>query len=367
MIQGGKFELIAAEGAQMKQLSIIVPVFNAEQYLPECLSSILSQTYNDYELLLVDDGSTDRSGAICEQFCKSHNNIKVIHQNNTGALGARARGVREATGTYVTFPDADDWVDPALYEYMMNDVKEYKADILAAGYTVEREDGTSIPCENAMSTGVYDLNLDKELVGKALYSGEFYKPGIVASLSNKIVKKDLFTESLLSIDKRITNGDDAAWIYPLVSNATTLCVDNTIKSNHYRIIQGSLGHCYDDLYFYRIVLLVQSMKENLMENEYALESLQYYSLYMTRDAIYRYFDHNKEKSFKKMMEEIDCFLSSIQEVLKTENIEMNHIDHKEKRMIRDCIECNSKGIVGAYFLGGYKSRIKRILRNNVSG
>lgn len=93
-------------------ISIIIPVYNVGKYLPECLDSILAQTYTDYEMILVDDGSTDCSGAICDEYVKKKPQIQVIHQENAGVSAARNNGIEQARGEWITFVDSDDWLDP---------------------------------------------------------------------------------------------------------------------------------------------------------------------------------------------------------------------------------------------------------------
>lgn len=106
-------------------VSIIIPVYNAEKYLDECVESVLSQTYNDYELILVDDGSTDYSGKICDRYAKADNRIVVIHQQNSGASAARNTGISEAHGEYITFVDSDDWIEPDYIERMVRHMVPY--------------------------------------------------------------------------------------------------------------------------------------------------------------------------------------------------------------------------------------------------
>ena len=103
----------------MPKLSVIVPVYNTEKYLRECIDSILAQTFGDFELLLVDDGSTDSSGAICEEYAQMDERIRVIHQKNAGATVARRNGVSHAGGEYITFVDSDDWISRDMYAAMM--------------------------------------------------------------------------------------------------------------------------------------------------------------------------------------------------------------------------------------------------------
>lgn len=104
---------------ESNKVSVIVPVYNAEKYIKECVQSVLSQTYKDWELILVDDGSTDCSGSFCNQFAKVDSRISVIHQENTGVTKARAKGVFSSTGNFVYFLDADDTIENDTLEYMV--------------------------------------------------------------------------------------------------------------------------------------------------------------------------------------------------------------------------------------------------------
>lgn len=111
----------------MVRLSVIVPVYNAEKYLDKCLNSILGQEYRDFELILIDDGSKDDSGSLCDQYAE-RDNVKVFHQENKGVSVARNNGIYHAEGDYVTFVDSDDWIEPAMYKNMMQKVEEYQLD-----------------------------------------------------------------------------------------------------------------------------------------------------------------------------------------------------------------------------------------------
>ena len=115
-------------------ISIIVPVYNVEEYVKRCVESILSQTYRDFELILVDDGSTDRSGEICENLKKEDGRILVFHQENSGLSAARNRGLSEAKGEYITYIDSDDYVDEAYLEVLYSLASKEQAMVAVCGY-----------------------------------------------------------------------------------------------------------------------------------------------------------------------------------------------------------------------------------------
>ena len=118
----------------MPELSIIVPVYNVEKYLPKCIESILAQTFTDFELILIDDGSPDRCGEICDEYAAKDSRIVVIHQKNQGVSAARNAGLDAARGTYIGFVDSDDWIEPEMYQTLMTVAKDRNASLTACSY-----------------------------------------------------------------------------------------------------------------------------------------------------------------------------------------------------------------------------------------
>lgn len=117
----------------MPEISVIVPVYNTEKYLDRCIRSIIDQTFSDFELILVDDGSKDNSGFICDEWEKKDSRIKVIHQKNAGAGAARNAGLAIATGDYINFVDSDDWISPEMYEILYNSLQKSSAAVAMTG------------------------------------------------------------------------------------------------------------------------------------------------------------------------------------------------------------------------------------------
>lgn len=118
-------------------ISVIVPVFKVEQYLPKCIESIVNQTYQDLEIILVDDGSPDNCGKICEDYAEKDKRIKVFHKENGGLSDARNYGIARAVGEYLAFVDSDDWLDLDMYETLLNLAEENKADIVNCGHYLD--------------------------------------------------------------------------------------------------------------------------------------------------------------------------------------------------------------------------------------
>ena len=144
----------------MPKATVIVPVYNVEAYLEKCVQSILAQTEPDFELLLVDDGSTDHSGALCDQLAQKDPRIQVIHQQNQGLGGARNTGIQAAAGDWVLLVDSDDWIEPELLEKTLEAGLREEADLVMFGFRSVDEQG------NTLQTFVEDVPTDQGLTLK---------------------------------------------------------------------------------------------------------------------------------------------------------------------------------------------------------
>lgn len=174
----------------MPKLSIIVPVYNVEKYLCKCIDSILNQTFKDFELILVDDGSTDRCGVICDDYAKKDYRVKVIHKKNGGLSSARNTGLDVAKGQYIGFVDSDDYIDIRMYEIMLNHSIEHESDIVICDFRYVKEDDNiekSILRQNIEDIQVENMNNIRAL--ESLYM----RNAVSFEVSwNKLYKKKLF-------------------------------------------------------------------------------------------------------------------------------------------------------------------------------
>ena len=171
----------------MSEISIIVPVYNVEKYLENCIESILNQTFKDFELILVDDGSTDNSGKICDIYEKKDSRIKVIHKNNGGLSSARNTGLDIACGKYVGFIDSDDSIHPRMYEMLYDLIKKYESDISCCNYK-KIYDIFKDEYENVNSLEVIEMSNIEAI--KNLYDKEIGVKLVIAC--NKLYRKNLF-------------------------------------------------------------------------------------------------------------------------------------------------------------------------------
>jgi glycosyltransferase involved in cell wall biosynthesis len=172
----------------MDKISVIVPVYNVEQYIEKCLISILSQTYKNLEIICVNDGSTDASGRICDDFAKKDHRIIVYHTENRGVSAARNKGLENFTGDYVGFVDSDDWIEPEMYEELLNLLKSKGADIASCGFFFDNAEGP-VPAKNILSVPTEAVETRRFL--EYIYRRDMYK-GVSGYLVTRLFKSFLF-------------------------------------------------------------------------------------------------------------------------------------------------------------------------------
>ena len=212
------------------KISVIIPIYNMQEYLDKCISSVMHQTYDNLEIILVDDGSDDQSLAICRKYQKSDKRIQVIHKENGGPVSARKEGIERATGAYVTFVDADDWIDENAYEKILNGAE--REDVIAYGL-IEEYGHKRICRMNDFPAGVYEgSRLREEVIPRMLYQGNFFEFGILPNLVCKLIKRFLLLASCQNINNCITMGDDADFTYHAMIEAKSLRIID-ISPYHY--------------------------------------------------------------------------------------------------------------------------------------
>lgn len=218
-------------------ISIIVPVYQVEEYISQCIESILKQTYTNLEIILVDDGSEDRSGEICDKYAEDEQRIRVIHKLNGGLSDARNAGLAVAAGEYIGFVDSDDWIEPGMYETLYS-VLEHKGDIAVCNYYYD-----DVGKERVVMCGKEGM-FDTYSALEKLIADE--TPNYAW---NKLYHKDIFEGILFPQGKKF---EDVAIMYLLFERADTICfLDKPLYHYRYRqsgiignkSVSGMLDYC----------------------------------------------------------------------------------------------------------------------------
>lgn len=215
---------------------MIVPVYNVEKYLRKCVESIKNQTYQNLEIILVDDGSPDNCGEICDELAKSDSRIRVIHKENGGLSDARNAGMDASTGDYIGFVDSDDFVDEDFYETLVDNLEKYNADISCCRYSNVWEDGKKEPVGNDGEVHIYEgLEALKEyLYGKAMDP----------FACNKLYKAELLGNAIYSDNYfRFIKGilsEDNPFCIELYKKTNTVVLVGASKYNYPQAREGAI-------------------------------------------------------------------------------------------------------------------------------
>jgi len=249
--------------------SVIIPVYNIRDYLHKCLKSVLSQNFKDYELILVDDGSTDGSSSICDEYAQNDSRIRVIHKENGGVVSARNIGIKEARGEYILYVDGDDWVSENWMEVIsarINSAPE-KPDIVVFGSTAVYND-RQIPHIINTSEGFYDkIGLETRIFPRLIddKKRDLGDAIILPAPWNKAYKRNLL-EKHHCFNERINLGEDNAFVFECFLNAQSVVI------------------CKDTLYFYN-KLNLNSMQSKPDTNRFK-KRLRLFQYIQTRLAPY---------------------------------------------------------------------------------
>lgn len=216
----------------MIKISVIVPIYNAERYIEDCVSSIINQTYPSIEVILIDDGSTDESLNICKRFACLDNRVCVFHKENEGLVETRKFGINMANGDYIMFVDADDYIDLTQVEALVAKIDLRPSDMLLFNLTEEYEDRKIIK-KNHFAEGIYDYSTIKEIiVPKMISYDEFFDFGVLPNAVCKLINRKFYLDNMPIVDSNITLGEDAAITYQLLIKAKTIEIVD-IASYHY--------------------------------------------------------------------------------------------------------------------------------------
>ena len=247
------------------KISIIIPVYNAEKYLGACLDSILNQTFDDFEIVCVNDGSNDESVNILEEYNTKSSKVKLINKENGGVISARIAGFKEACGEYIGWVDADDFIENNMLEVMYISALNNDADVVYCNYNF-------FPNEVVNKTKWYNPY-------RGVVDWKFIMNNTIQW--NKLVKKELLDE--MNITSLFENMGEGCYGLVFINSNTIISIDEPLYN--YRVGHSSISGSFNNLKWYKIVVKrALNMAEYVKENNYDKEWVKYYT--------YRYLYYN---------------------------------------------------------------------------
>lgn len=221
-------------------ISVLVPIYNIEPYLRKCIDSIIGQTYTNLEIILVDDGSVDECGTICELYAEQDQRISVIHKKNEGLVAARKSGLAIAKGEYILNVDGDDWIESDMVERLLSALIQTGSDVAQTGYIEEGGKGKK---------QIYDFvveKIDSSSRTRLVESWMEKKPIVDNQIFTKLMQKEIFQKAYECVPDDMSYGEDCIFLtYLILQDIQIIMVDSCLY--HYRIREGSLSHTVYDV------------------------------------------------------------------------------------------------------------------------
>lgn len=212
-------------------VTLAVPVFNMDHYLPRCMDSLLNQTNGDYEILLIDDGSSDGSGALCDAYASSYpERVRAIHKENGGLSSARNAGIDAAMGEFIVFPDPDDWAEPEYVEAFLSFQRRFDADLVCTGYFVDYRDCCT-PAKQDQETVLMD--------GAAGQKGLLLPPRMDGFAWNKLYRVNVIREQGLRFRDDVGITEDLDFAYRYLAHCEKVCFAPSSRTYHYFQREGA--------------------------------------------------------------------------------------------------------------------------------
>lgn len=308
-------------------LSVIVPVYNVEKYLKRCVESILAQTERDLEIILVDDGSTDASGKMCDEYAEKYGRLKVIHKENGGLTSAWIAGAKASKGDYLGFVDSDDWIDMDMYKRMYKKARDYNADMVLCGLVkeFENEKRKKTYLTDRLTKSFYDeKSIRKEIVPVFLCDGGFDSRAIPASRAMKLYRRDIIMNNIKYCNDEVSIGEDLVITFASFIDTKSIYAIHDYYPYHYWINESSLTGKHDRHYLDKLIVLRnQLMKINEAKSIYDYsEQITNDFLFLTLMCIKEEIHKNKEDKPKQVIQRVReiCENEYVKEALEEYNM-----------------------------------------------
>lgn len=222
-------------------ISIIVPVYNVEKFLDTCVNTIVNQTYKDIEILLIDDGSKDSSGKLCDEWALKDERIRVIHKENNGLMSAWKTGVMNAKGDYIGFVDSDDWIDEDMYSMLVQTMEKYDVDLVCCGLIKEYSNGTQEKESILFDKRKYEKDeIINSIYPKIIFDKSTHNRSLAPNRVTKLFKRQILLKVMNLCDEKVSIGEDLVTSFAYFLQISSFFCLNDFYPYHYRIHSSSM-------------------------------------------------------------------------------------------------------------------------------
>lgn len=270
-------------------ISVIVPVYNTYEFLKKCLDSVCAQCCDQIQVVIVDDGSSDGSERVCDEYAEKYQDILVIHKENEGLVSARKTGIEVSRGKYIAFLDSDDWIEKDFYIKLVNSVMHTSFDVIAFDCLQEFPDKT-VRWANAINAGEYcGDKLDWIKENCIFKQGEFVPWTMLPHLCTKVISKELIQKYIQNVNDLTTFGEDAACFYPCLWNADSILVLDEAPY-HYLQRSSSMSNSFKKIETQIIEDISSCLLKSDYINDQIREQIKLYTSYLFMLRNYSYLE-----------------------------------------------------------------------------
>lgn len=257
----------------MSKVSVIIPVYNADKYIEKCVNSVVNQSYTNIEIILVNDGSQDNSLDLCKRLCYDHQNVICINQINSGPSSARNAGIEAATGEYLQFVDADDYIDSDMTQQLIDRIQDDNTDLVICGYrNIYLDDDIQVKKINN-NIGIFGVLTQKEL---AKFFYELYSNLFVNSPCNKLYKSKLLHKNRIRYNESFSLGEDLLFNLDYLKCCSSISIESSCYYNYIHRNNETLTNKYFVDRYEIQSLLFNSIRNFLKyNNEYNKNNMKY--------------------------------------------------------------------------------------------
>ncbi len=283
--------------------SVIVPVYKVEKYLSGCIDSVLNQTFSDFELILVDDGSPDRCPEICDSYQEKDNRVKVVHKSNGGLASARRAGIKVAQGDYVFNLDSDDLIENDTLECAYKIIQDTNCEIVSFSYRWVKNGNTVSVTNDGLEEGFYDTKkIEKYIYPRILMDKNMNH--ISYYLSGKAIKREFLTPLQLNVNEKISLGEDLCCTVPCYLNAQRVYISKK-TAYLYTVREDSISKDFNTKQIYLIEDVINEISKNNMEKIVDFDAqLCRYSCFMCFAILAQAAEQNHFKSINAIKDHI---------------------------------------------------------------
>ena len=321
-----------------KLVSVIIPAYNASNYIEKCILSVINQTYENIEIIIIDDGSTDSTYKRCCEMKKRDARIRIYHQDNIGLVRTRKASIKFVKGEYIMFVDADDWIDCNMIECMIDCFEQDKVDICSCNIKLEGNQFGMM--KNSFLPGYYGRKeIEEYVINNMICTNNYFTFGILPTICGKLFRKDIFYKYENRVCNEITLGEDAACVYPMIYKEACIFLCENAYYHYFRNDDSmTLGFSRNQIQ--GSIKLISYLVSEFSDSVSAIDrQLDYYIYSLTENNILNSLKANSKNDFYESWNEMKEYVKKVDLKKSIRRTGLQKVPFKSGVLVWMCSNC----------------------------